>query len=107
MSNKVFISFILILLFASLSDKTGFTQNCVTQPLSSQYQCQTWGTNDGVYANIYSINQTYDGFLLVGCDQGILSFDGINFISLVESSLLENGKECYSICVLQDSSVLC
>ncbi len=46
----------------------------------SQYVTRTWGTQDGFPRGcIYSIEQTRDGYLWIGTEQGLIRFDGYNF----------------------------
>ncbi len=106
MSKKALSLILIAYLFGGFSHITGSAQVSLTSTLSKQYHCQTWSTNDGIYSNIYTISQSPEGFLWFGCDQGAFTFDGVTFLPLDESSI-GKGEECHSICVLQDSSVLC
>ncbi|TSA29419.1 MAG: hypothetical protein D4R67_02015 [Bacteroidetes bacterium] len=105
MSHKVLSQILVVVLVVGLSDTKVSAQNSETPPLSKQYQCQTWDVRDGVFANIYSISQSYEGFLWFGCDQGAFTFDGIKYLPVDEES--NHDAVCHSICVLKDSSVLC
>jgi len=48
-----------------------------------QYNCQTWDRQTGLPTDsINSIAQTKDGFIWLGSQQGLLRFDGLNFLSV-------------------------
>jgi ligand-binding sensor domain-containing protein/signal transduction histidine kinase len=53
-----------------------------------QYNCQTWGRQNGLPANgITAITQTQDGYLWLGTAVGLVRFDGIEFKPLDLSSV--------------------
>ena len=50
--------------------------------LSQDYRFKYYGPEDGLTDNfIYTITQDTNGFLWLGTGEGILRFDGFNFIS--------------------------
>ncbi|NQV01173.1 MAG: hypothetical protein HQ542_00875 [Bacteroidia bacterium] len=83
-----------------------FPQPRKSLPISREFTIHTYSLSDGVPPILYAITQTPDGFLILGSDQGVYSFDGINFKSL-DADSMKVGNECRVILILRDSSILC
>jgi len=105
-SLRVLFLFFLHFLLVVLPNLEAFAQVSRTSTLTDQYYSQTWVAENGKLSNIYSINQSREGFIWIGCDNGVFIFDGINFLP-AEESMLDSGYVCKAVCVLQDSSVIC
>jgi ligand-binding sensor domain-containing protein/signal transduction histidine kinase len=48
----------------------------------SQYVLEKWGGDQGFFGGVYSIAQAADGYLLAATRNGLLRFDGFNFVQL-------------------------
>jgi PAS domain S-box-containing protein len=49
----------------------------------TQYNCQTWGRQNGLLVNgVNAIAQTDDGYLWLGTSAGLIRFDGIGFTTM-------------------------
>ncbi len=55
---------------------------------SANYLCQSWQSEEGLpYPIIRSIIQTHDGYLVIGTQEGVLRFDGVDFKVASEGTL--------------------
>src|SRR5215472_16814227 len=53
----------------------------------SQYVHDRWGTEQGFPKGpVYAITQTNDGYLWIGTDEGLVRFDGWNFLLIKDDS---------------------
>src|ERR1700723_369857 len=63
----------------------GFFEPCEpvhAVPMTPQYSITSWGHKDGLPSTfIYAIAQTNDGFLWLGTADGLVRFDGVQFVS--------------------------
>jgi signal transduction histidine kinase/ligand-binding sensor domain-containing protein len=63
----------------------GFFEPCepvYAVPMTPQYSITSWGHKDGLPSTfIYAIAQTNDGFLWLGTADGLVRFDGVQFVS--------------------------
>lgn len=53
----------------------------------AQFRHKSWSTVDGMPADIWSITQMRDGYLLLGSVNGLFRFDGINIEQLATNLL--------------------
>ena len=50
----------------------------------TQYSMQVWNMESGLPGNsVFAIRQTQDGFLWIGTQDGLVRFDGLNFVTSV------------------------
>src|SRR5215467_10015119 len=57
----------------------------------SQYVRQQWNTDSGLLGGaVHAIGQSPDGYLWIGTDKGLVRFDGFNFLSVSQPSMLRN-----------------
>ena len=53
------------------------------EQITAQYSIASWGHKDGLPSTfVFSIAQTRDGFLWLGTDDGLVRFDGLQFMQL-------------------------
>jgi len=67
----------LICLLAIISCGTALAQ--AQQPTIAQYVHTAWTEKENAPKNIHAITQTPDGFLWIGCTDGLTRFDGVTF----------------------------
>lgn len=79
-------SIFLLLALAGLHLGSGRLKALDRQPSASQYSRQLWSAEDGLrIGQVSSIAQTPDGYVWVGGENGLLSFDGHKFHSFPTS----------------------
>jgi signal transduction histidine kinase/ligand-binding sensor domain-containing protein len=77
------------LILLALALVFGSTRSWALDPTRSisQFQHKSWTTAEGMPADIWSITQTPDGYLLLGSVNGLYRFDGIKVEQLVPNQL--------------------
>src|ERR1041384_6556715 len=63
------------------------------QRATSQYVYERWGPERGFPRGaVYAIGQSSDGYLWIGTQSGLVSFDGVNFRLVRNESALPNNE---------------
>jgi signal transduction histidine kinase/ligand-binding sensor domain-containing protein len=78
-----------------------------TKLLISQYQKQHWQMEDGLPHNyVFTIQRAPDGYLLVGTDEGLTKFDGMQFAPYdLDPSIKLSKKWILSMLIGRDGSI--
>ena len=74
---RPFFSWLALLILLS---PTGFIHSLDPNKQITQYLHDVWQTEDGLPLNdVSDIIQTYDGYLWIGTEEGLVRFDGVKF----------------------------
>src|SRR5438876_511167 len=69
---------------------------------SAQYSTQTWNTDNGLPQNtVRAIQQTRDGYLWFGTQDGLVRFDGVRFVTF-NTANTKGISSNRSVCLFED-----
>src|SRR5215470_19709381 len=58
--------------------------------MMSQYVHEKWKAETDASENVFAITQSRDGYLWIGTDNGLVRFDGFNFLPVSHSPMVQN-----------------